>query len=133
VIVTDRAITPPPGFRYVIWDEVPRYNATVVSAATLDPHYWRNPAAGRVMTIKNRLRSAALSITGRLLGLHACTNDECFMCGDVDSADALDFMTQLCIEHDRPKLESLTFARSATDPTLIQPVTPVVTTTMQRP
>ncbi len=29
-------------------------------------------------------------------------------------------MTQLCNEHDRPNLERRTFARSATDPTLIQ-------------
>ncbi len=87
VIVTDRAITPPPGFRYIIWDDVPDLDATIVSVATLDPLYWRNSEPGRVMTIKNCLRNAMLSITGGLLGLHECNNDECFMCEDVDSAD----------------------------------------------
>ena len=126
VIITDRPITPPRDWRYVIWDSIEKtnYRAFVISAAPLDPHYWRDKDSDRVATIKNRVRAACLSVTGSLLNLERCENPACFMFDNVDSVTVLDDMAIVGAEHKCPALENKGFEEMPKDPNLIHP--PVV-------
>jgi hypothetical protein len=120
LIVTDREITPPAEWRYIISDEID--NGAVISAAPTDPLYWRERNPHRVAVIKHRVRTAALGIVGSFLELKECDNPGCFMYSDVDSVTTLDAMTQMGPEHDLPKLAGLGFWPIVNEPGLIQPI-----------
>jgi len=119
-IVTDREITPPPEWRYIIWDDFE--GGAVVSMVPTDPKYWRHPDPGRIATIKHRVRTAALSITGQFLGLERCENPGCFLYADVGSVTNLDLMTHLGDEHELPKLAGRGFQPAGADPAVVQSV-----------
>ena len=121
MIVTDRAITPPPEWRYVIWAGTSNIDS-VLSVAPLDPNFWRERDPHRILTIKRRARSAALSITGEHLGIRRCDNPECVMFANVDSVTTLDDMTTFGSEHELPELEGREFSVAARDATAIDPV-----------
>ena len=118
LIVTDQEITPPPDWRYVIWDRVT--GGYVVSVAPTDPQYWSEPTSHRVAAIKHRVRTACLSIVGPLLGLPRCHNSSCFLFADVTSTDCLDFMVSLGDEHNLPALTGLGFSPRPRDPAAVQ-------------
>jgi predicted Zn-dependent protease len=123
MIVTDRIITPPPKYRYIIWEQDLNANASVISVAPLDPQYWRDNTPDRVMMIKRRMRNVALSLTGRLIGLENCENESCFLYDNVDSVTALDEMRELGKEHgDVRSLNGMGFNDNIEDPTTLQPV-----------
>ena len=106
MLVTDVELTPPPDWRYIIWDTFPL--GCVVSLAPLDPRYWgeRMPHDERVGTIKRRARAAMLAIVGALVGLQRCANDRCYLFADINSVLRLDEMTHLGPEHE---VEALAF------------------------
>jgi hypothetical protein len=124
VIVTDLAITPPPDWRYVIWDVVP--GCAVVSLATLDPFYWAMSVdeEERTRVIKRRARAACLSIVGTLLGLSRCENERCYLFAGVDSALRLDEMVYLGPEHRVETLGSRSYPHVASDPVLAETIVP---------
>lgn len=120
MIVTDRAFTPPPRWRYIIWDVIPHLNASVISVATLDPFYWRdmhNP--NRVLTVKTRMRSVAMSVIGEQLGLKYCQNPNCFMFDAIDSVAALDLTKLIGAEHKNSIFENRFFNDSMKDPSAV--------------
>ncbi len=123
MIVTDRAITPPKEWRYIIWETNENTNSSVISVAPLDPEYWRDKDPQRILTIKNRTRNAALSVTGEQVGLDRCENPACFLFGDVDSVTVLDEMRELGEEHEISQLTGHGFEEVAKDPTLVQSIT----------
>ena len=104
VVVTDRPIQPPTGFRYLIWDAVP--GGVAVSVATLDPKYWREPAdlGERQRAVKRRLRAALCSVFGTTVGLVRCDNPWCFLYADVDRVTRLDHFVRIGEEHRVPML-----------------------------
>jgi hypothetical protein len=122
IIVTDQTITPPPEWRYIIWEGLTAGNA-VVSIATLDPKYWGDRDPHRVNTIKHRSRAALMSITGTSLGFRRCENSRCFLYANVDSVTALDPMVAIGVEHAVPGLINRGFRQRAeggsTEPDLI--------------
>ena len=118
LIVTDREITPPADWRYIIWDEIS--GGAVISVVPTDPRYWRDRDPNRVATIKHRARTAGLAITGSVLGFKRCKNPNCFLYGDVDSATTLDLMLHLGEEHDIPSLAGRGFEPVADDPNRVQ-------------
>jgi predicted Zn-dependent protease len=120
MIITDRPITPPADWRYIIWETDPNTNASVISVSPLDPEYWRDQDPRRVMRIKTRTRNAALSITGELIGLERCENPACFLFDDVDSVTVLDEMRAFGAEHDLSELVGYGFDEMVSDPTLVQ-------------
>ncbi len=124
LIVTDREITPPPEWRYIIWDGDGERNG-IVSVAPTDPTYWRQRDPSRYATIKHRVRAACLSITGEYLGLTRCDNCSCFLYEDVGSVLTLDTMTGLGGEHELPRLAGLGFAVAARDVATVQTPIPV--------
>ena len=109
VTVTDAEITPPPEWRYVIWESFDSGDA-VISFAPLDPKYWGDRDPDRVNTIKRRVRAALLGVTGGLLGLEECDNTRCFLYKNVDSVSVLDNMIALGLEHGVPGLTNKVFA-----------------------
>lgn len=121
LIVTDRPLRPPPGWRYMIWKTLENRTG-VLSVAPLDPLYWRESDPERIMTIKSRLRSAALAVTGDMLGLDQCSDRNCVMFRPVDSVLDLDDMVTLGGGHRTPELEHRRFDERVDDPTQIQPV-----------
>lgn len=120
VIITDREITPPTDWRYVIWDSIS--GGVVISIAPLDPKYWRDRDPNRIATIKHRARAAVLSCTGSMLNLERCDNPDCFLYRDVDSVTALDLMSKLGPEHRIAELSGQGFQPIINDPALIQNV-----------
>jgi predicted Zn-dependent protease len=123
MIITDRPITPPRKWRYIIWQEDPDFNSSVISVAPLDPHYWRDLDPDRVMTIKRRMRNAGLSITGGLIGISHCKNERCFLFDDVDSVTVLDDMLEMGSEHGIEAISGAGFDDDRVkDPTALQPV-----------
>jgi predicted Zn-dependent protease len=125
MIITDRPITPPEDWRYVIWDSwlTPQPNA-VVSTTPLDPEYWQISDPQRVGTIKDRARTAVMSLCGTFLGLHRCHNPKCFLFENVASVTNLDRMNTLGKEHGS-EIEGLigaAFQRGPSDPSIVQPV-----------
>jgi hypothetical protein len=126
MIVTDTIITPPEDWRYMIWDSWPsaKPHDAVISTVHLDPAYWDIFDAHRVATIKNRTRTAAMSVCGEFLGLHLCLNRRCFLYDNVESVTDLDHMNRLGHEHDS-ELGGLSgghFQGSAPDPNIVQQV-----------
>jgi predicted Zn-dependent protease len=123
MIITDRPITPPAKWRYIIWEIDRKPNTSVISVAPLDPEYWRDKDPNRVMRIKTRTRNAVLSITGELIGLEHCDNPACFMFDDVDSVTVLDEMYAFGAEHDLLELTGYGFDDMISNPTLVQTAT----------
>ena len=123
MIVTDRPITPPENWRYVIWDFPlePQPNA-VMSTVPVDPAYWQISDPQRVSTIKARTRTAIMSICGGFLGLPSCKNPRCFLLEHVDSVLALDRMNTFGKEHSSeiPNLVGRGFEPKRDDPDQIQ-------------
>ena len=101
MIITDQPITPPRDWHYVIWDSWPPAHVknAVISIAPLDPSYWGDSDPNRVATIKDRARTAALSVCGEFLGLQRCKNPRCFLYSLVGSVTNLDHMNRLGPEH----------------------------------
>jgi len=120
LIVTDREITPPNDWRYVIWDSI--NGGVVISIAPLDPKYWRNRDPNRIATVKYRARAAVLSCIGSMLGLDRCDNPDCFLFRDVDSVSTLDLMSELGPEHHIDELKGRGFQPIVNDPSIIQNV-----------
>jgi hypothetical protein len=119
LILTDREITPPLDWRYIIWSACS--GGTVVSAAPTDPHYW-GESRSRVATIKHRVRSACLCVVGEWLGLSRCGNERCFLFGDVDCVARLDSMVYLGEEHGLPSLAHRGYSAQPEDPYAVQPI-----------
>ncbi|MGO9915391.1 MAG: hypothetical protein ACLQIB_11850 [Isosphaeraceae bacterium] len=119
-LITDVEITPPRGWRYIIWDGYP--NGSVVSLAPIDPEYWGIRDPQRTMTIKQRLRAACCSIVGACVGLGECVNARCFRYNNVDSVTVLDQMVYLGGEHKVTGLTRRGFATTATDPAATQEI-----------
>lgn len=124
LIVTDRPITPPPHWRYIIWeivtDPVTKAQTGVVSAAPLDPAYWREHRPDRTAIVKHRVRAAGLGVIGNLLGLKECENPSCYMYSDVDSVLVLDDMTEFGSEHEVAALAGGGFSSGEREPAAIQ-------------
>lgn len=122
LILTDIELEPPLDWRYIIWRSFPQ--GAVVSTATLDPRYWREPVESevhRVLMIKARARAACISVVGSLIGLERCSNPECFLFKDVDSLVRLDDMKFVGPEHDVAELTFRGFG-PGDDPAAIQSV-----------
>lgn len=122
LLVTDQEITPPPEWRYIIWDDC--RNGSVVSIAPTDPHHWRERDEARIATIKHRVRTACLSVLGEQFGFGRCNNPMCFLHQDVNSVTDLDQMVFLGPEHHLPQLSFHGFAPRPDEPTEVQPIIP---------
>jgi hypothetical protein len=121
IVFTDRAITPPRNWRYILWDfPSSRGLDGVISVAPMDPQYWRDPDLNRIATLKYRARSAGLTAIGSLLGLDRCENVECFLFHDVDSVRVLDQMRLIGHEHNVAQLGGLGFSQTTEDPAFVQ-------------
>lgn len=120
VIVTDWEITPPPNWRYIIWDGCPE--GGVVSVAPTDPHYWRRDDPHRIARIKHRVRTACLCLVGQFLGLGRCRNERCFLYANVDSVVRLDTMVYLGTEHKLPELARRGFPILTDNPKRVQSI-----------
>lgn len=122
LIVFDREITPPPEWRYIIWDG--SGNDAIVAVPPVDPRHWGVRDERRAATIKHRVRGACLSILGSWHGLGRCTNPTCIMYGQVDSANCLDVMTHVGAEHSEfPSLAGKGYRRRlSADPSNVQPI-----------
>lgn len=103
IIITDLEITPPEGWRYILWTMIEE-NA-VISLAAMNPEYWGSSGRSFLATVKHRTRSACLKVIGSYVDLNACENSRCFMYNKVDSVTRLDEMVLLGVEH---RLEALT-------------------------
>jgi hypothetical protein len=120
IVVTDLLLTPPPDFRYIIWDGDD--TGTVISIPPTDPKFWRMSEPDRIAIIKHRVRTAFLSAVGELIGLRRCDNERCFLLGDVSSVTCLDLMVFLGPEHDVAPLTRRGFEVFPNDPIKVQPV-----------
>lgn len=109
IVVTDEEITPPPEWRYIIWDGSLK-GAGVASLAPLDPRYWGDRTPDREQIIKRRIRAALLSMTGTRLGFQRCNNTRCYLYANVDSVTALDVMIALGHEHEQEGLSDKVFS-----------------------
>jgi predicted Zn-dependent protease len=125
MIITDRPITPPENWRYIICDTWPPPNpGAVISTVPLDPAYWQTNDQRRVATIKERTRAAIISICGQFLGLQRCHNRRCFLYSSVESVNDLDLMVTVGPEHSS-EIKGLIghgFERTAADPGIVQQV-----------
>jgi predicted Zn-dependent protease len=125
LIVADYELTPPPTWRYIVWDVIP--SGAVVSIAPIDPVYWSEPVTDtthRTKVIKMRARAACMSVIGSLLGLQRCDNPNCFLYANVDSVVRLDDMAVVGPEHGVAELTGRGFAPTD-DPATIDPVATV--------
>lgn len=120
MLVTDQELTPPKGWRYIIWDGI--QTGAAISIAPTDPQYWRDTDANRVATIKHRIRTAGLSVAGTFLGLKRCEEENCFLYDDVDSVTRLDEMVYLSAHHGLTELANRGFATRPDDPNRVQTV-----------
>lgn len=120
ILVTDVQITPPPEWRYIIWDDVRA--GWVISIAPTDPKYWQASDEDRAATIKHRIRTACLCTIGELLGLGRCQNPACLLYADVESASVLDDMILLGPEHRKRKLTDHGFDPCPRQPAEVQPI-----------
>jgi hypothetical protein len=100
VVVTDRELQPPEGFRYVMWLPIAGGRASVVSIATLDPVYWGSRPSNRLATLHRRVSVACcVTIAADFLHFHRCSNPRCFLYRRVSALDSIDLMTHLGPEH----------------------------------
>ena len=118
MLVTDQELTPPKGWRYIIWDEI--QSGTAISIAPTDPVYWRYSDENRVAIIKHRIRTAGLSVAGTFLGLKRCEEENCFLYDDVDSVTRLDEMVYLSGHHGLQELANRGFVTRPDDPNRVQ-------------
>ena len=117
VTVIDQELTPPPDWRYVIWDR------RVISTVPTDPQYWGMKDPDRIAIIKHRVRTACLSNVGSLIGLGRCANESCFLYRNVDSVMCLDGLVKLGPEHAGvAALEGRGFEILSSDPGAMQPI-----------
>ena len=100
VVITNQELTPPPEWRYLLWDTRPSAHNAVLSACQMDPYYWSGDTTGRFATVQARLRAALCASIGELTGLSRCDNDACYMRREVTSVVELDAMTGYGAEHD---------------------------------
>lgn len=120
IIITDLEITPPSGWRYVLWNL--RENDAVISLAAMNPEYWGLRDRYLLTTIKRRVRASCLHVVGKFLGLRRCDNPICFLNRDVDSVTTLDGMVSLGKEHKLEELTNLRFSEKTSDPSKVQPI-----------
>lgn len=131
ILVTDQEITPPPEWRYILWDGWER--DSIVSLAAMDPVYWGEVDDERSVTLKRRARAACCSAVGEVMGLERCHNPKCFLYAAVDSVLRLDDMEFIGAEHELAPLTGVGFLPARTfmffrgAPTAVQPVGPVTT------
>lgn len=118
LVVTDQEITPPPEWRYILWDTVG--NDAIISTAPMDPLYWRLSGGDRVAIIKQRLRAAAMSATGELLEFKRCENGSCYLFEAVGAVSVLDSMVLFGKEHGIDSLTGLGFDPRPTNPRDVQ-------------
>jgi hypothetical protein len=116
IIVVDEELTPPSGWRYIIWRN------QVVSIVPVDPKHWGISDQNRVALIKHRVRTACLSMVGSLIGLRRCSNENCFLYSNVDSVNRLDAMVKFGSEHRITNLQDRGFDVLSEHPETIQPV-----------
>lgn len=123
LVITDQELTPPPEWRYIVFDADAR--GQVTSIRPTDPVYWGDRSPRRVSTVKHRVRAAGLNGIGSLLGLHRCNNAECFLYSSIDSVTCLDAMVKLGAEHKLPRLAGYGFPPfgdpAVTQGTVLQP------------
>lgn len=122
LIVVDEELTPPEGYRYLIWETRPATRDAIVSIVPTDPNYWREEVSDRVAVIKERVRVACLSAVGELLGFERCDNPRCFLCEDVYSVAQLDDMVCIGPEHGEADLTEKGFPIRADHPEKPKPV-----------
>jgi|SRR5271157_2230380 len=120
ILVTDQQITPPPDWRYIIWDGIRA--GSVISIAPTNPNYWHADDPDRVATIKHRVRTACLCSVGEFLGLKRCQNPTCLLYAEVDSVSCLDGMVLLGREHRKKKLTNHGFEPKPRQPNVVQPI-----------
>ncbi|MEJ7601580.1 MAG: hypothetical protein WKG01_26995 [Kofleriaceae bacterium] len=101
LIVVNQELSPPPEWRYLLWDTSPTTVTSVISACQMDPYYWSGDVADRFAVLQTRLRVAMFSSVGEHLGLSRCDNDACYMRRDVFSVIELDEMRGCCAEHEQ--------------------------------
>jgi hypothetical protein len=122
-LVTDQELTPPPEWRYLIWDDcsTDRLAGGVASLAPIDPAYWRIRDPWRVARIKHRIRTACLSMVAECSGSERCDDTKCFLFMDVESADRLDAMVRLAPGHpDLPELTGWGFGKLSDQPEIVE-------------
>lgn len=125
LVVIDEELTPPEGFRYVMWLDSKINAATVLSLSTLDPQYWTEVAPGpRLVSVdsdstksdcvrktitKRRARTLSLLIVGSFLGLSRCNTPNCFLYEQTTSVARIDQLVQLGPEHagELPEIENV--------------------------
>jgi hypothetical protein len=122
IVVTDQKITPPPDWRYIIWDDSwdggTVKGGAVVSIPPTDPHYWNERDYGqRIPIIKKRIRAACCCVTGMTLGIERCYNPGCFMYVNVESMTVLDEMVCIGPEHGFDNLSNVGFLETS-DPSV---------------
>jgi hypothetical protein len=109
LVITDEELTPPEGFRYLMWMESKTDGGTVLSLPTLDPQSWMEVSPNfsspqpttttRKAITKRRVRAASLSIVGSILGLKRCEKPNCFLYKETTSVVSIDQLVQLGSEH----------------------------------
>jgi hypothetical protein len=118
-IVADFEITPPPEWRYILWDEVE--NGSVIAIPPMDPEYWQVQDENRIATIKHRVRTSCVAALGEWLGLERCQNPTCLLFENVDSVTRLDLMRRLGREHsEAPRLHGRGYDPRPKNPSDVQ-------------
>jgi hypothetical protein len=97
IVVTDEELTPPPQWRYILWEACD--GVTVVSTAAMDPEYWGISDPDRLRTLKHRVRASCMCAVGMALGFDRCENEQCYLFEKVDSVLRLDLMRTIGREH----------------------------------
>lgn len=120
VLVTDLELTPPPEWRYILWDWCQDDTTAVVSLAPMDPLYWGERGRTWVATVKQRARSACCSAVGEHLSLDDCDNPWCYLRLPIESVLDLDEMHCIGPEHDLSDLTGLGFTPRVNDPGSVQ-------------
>lgn len=120
-IVTDQELRRPKEWRYILWENFGP--DAVISAAPMDPRYWRARVDdSAVQIVKHRIRSTLLNAIGENIGVIRCENEECFSYGNIDSVARLDAMLHFGAEHRIDTLTNRGFAPEMRDPKLVQPI-----------
>ena len=109
VVVTNQELTPPPQWRYLMWDTAAAEHNAVISGCPMDPYYWGTEIKDRFAVLERRVRAAICATIGELLGLAHCDNEACFMRRDVTSVLELDDMAEYGTEHADAGLGGVTF------------------------
>jgi hypothetical protein len=136
LLVVDEELTPPEGFRYLMWMESKSDGGTVLSLSTLDPQNWMEVSSSskspqpttttRKAITKRRVRAASLLIVGGILGLKRCEKPNCFLYEKTTSVVHIDQLMQLGSEHagELPNIDAVlgaSFPRESPNPDTIDP------------